>query len=110
MYWFEKYNLDIHRERISGITRKDLVQLLQFSDGGLESIIKRSGKNKREVRKALKRIEDFSFSEAIDFILLHPYVLRTPVIIDRHNNLIGYNENEIRKFLPKEYRRQQIYR
>ena len=41
-------------------------------------------------------------------VVFHPYVLQTPIIIDGNNYLIGYNEDEIRKFLPKEYRRHRL--
>nr|WP_285004996.1 ArsC/Spx/MgsR family protein [Lactococcus garvieae] len=53
-------------------------------------------------------MELLSFNEALDFVLSHPYVLQTPIIIDGKNYLIGYNEDEIRKFLPKEYRRHRL--
>lgn len=102
--WFEKYNLDVQKQQISKITRDDLINLLQISNGGLKDIVKRSRKRSSEVKVALKHMEHLSFNEAINFLLSHPYVLQTPIIMDRHNNLIGYNEDEIRKFLPKAYR------
>ncbi|MFQ6324407.1 ArsC/Spx/MgsR family protein [Lactococcus garvieae] len=46
-------------------------------------------------------MELLSFNEALDFVLSHTYILQAPIIIDGNNYLIGYNEDEIRKFLPK---------
>ncbi|WP_285046977.1 ArsC/Spx/MgsR family protein [Lactococcus petauri] len=60
---------------------------------GLKAIVKRPGKSSSEVK------------EALDFILSHPYVMPTPIIMEGNNHFIGYNEDEIRIFLPKEYRR-----
>lgn len=103
--WFEKYNIDVQKQQISKITRNDLVKLLKYSDEGLIDILKRPGKSSTEVKYALRYMELLSFNEALDFLLSHPYVLQTPIIMDERNHLIGYNVDEIRKFLPKEYRR-----
>lgn len=106
--WFEKYNINVQKYQISKMIRSDLVKLLKLSDEGLKDIIKRSGKSSSEVRDAISYMELLSFNEALDFVLSHPYVLQTPIIIDGNNYLIGYNEDEIRKFLPKEYRRHRL--
>ncbi|MGL4248159.1 MAG: ArsC/Spx/MgsR family protein [Lactococcus garvieae] len=106
--WFKKYNMDVKKLQISKMTRNDLVKILQLSDGGLKDIVKRPRKSRSEVRDALKYMELLSFNEALDFVLSHPYVLQTPIIMDGNNHLIGYNEDEIRKFLPKEYRRHRL--
>lgn len=106
--WFEKYNINVQKNQISKMTRNDLVKLLQLTDEGWKDIIKRPGKSSSEVRGAITYMELLSFNQALDFVLSHPYVLQTPIIIDGNNYLIGYNEDEIRKFLPKEYRRHQL--
>ncbi|MFQ6324153.1 ArsC/Spx/MgsR family protein [Lactococcus garvieae] len=103
--WFEKYNIDVQKQQISKMTRNDLVKLLKHSDEGLIDILKRPGKSSTEVKDALRYMELLSFNEALAFLLSHPYVLQTPIIMDERNHLIGYNVDEIRKFLPKEYRR-----
>ncbi|MFK4908773.1 ArsC/Spx/MgsR family protein [Lactococcus petauri] len=106
--WFEKYNINVQKYQISKMTRSDLVKLLKLSDEGLKDIVKRSGKSSSEVRDAITYMELLSFNEALDFVLSNPYVLQTPIIIDGNNYLVGYNEDEIRKFLPKEYRRHRL--
>lgn len=103
--WFEKYNIEVQKHQISKMTRNDLVKLLKHSNEGLIDILKRPGKSSTEVKDALRYMELLSFNEALDFLLSHPYVLQTPIIMDERDHLIGYNVDEIRKFLPKEYRR-----
>lgn len=103
--WFEKYNINVEKQQISKMTRNDLIKLLQHSDEGLKAIVKRPGKSSSEVKDALKYMEHLSLNEALDFILSHPYVMPTPIIMDGNNHFIGYNEDEIRLFLPNEYRR-----
>lgn len=90
------------------MSREDLFNLLKLSDGGLKEIVKRSWKCGSEVKESLKYMERLSFNEALDFLLSHPNVLQTPIIMEEPNYLIGYNEDEIRKFLPKEYRHHQL--
>lgn len=104
--WFEKYKLEVEKHQISKISREDIVQLLRFSEEGLKDIVKRPGKSSSEVKKALQYMEHLSFNEALDFLLTHPYVLQTPIIMKEQRHLIGFNEDEIRIFLPKDYRRQ----
>ena len=51
---------------------------------------------------------DMTLNEALDYLLSNSDLLPTPIIMDEKNFLIGYNENEIRKFLPKKLRRSRI--
>jgi len=71
--------------------------------------VKNPRKVSSEVKEALQYMNQLSLNKAIDFILSHPYVLPTPIIIDNNKHFIGYNENELRIFLPKEYRYQQRF-
>lgn len=102
--WIEKYKLNKQKIHINKISRYDLIRLLQYSDKGIQDVVKRPVRSSLKVTKALKNIESLTFNEAVDYILSHPYVLQTPMILQNNNHLIGYNEYEIRKFLPKEYR------
>lgn len=104
--WFEKYNLQVKKYQISQITKADLIKLLQLSDQGFKDIIKKSSRSSLEVKKALEYMECLNFNEALDFLLTHSYILQTPIILKGERHLIGYNEDEIRIFLTKNYRRQ----
>jgi regulatory protein spx len=103
--WFKKYNIEIQEQRISEIKKEDLFQLLQQSSEGLKEIVKNPLMSCKEVKKALHYIEHLSLNEALDFLILNPNVLQTPIIMEGSNYFIGYNADEIRVFLPKEYRR-----
>ena len=104
--WFKKHNLNIHQQQINQITRKDLFKILQLSDEGFIDIIKHPAKSESAVNEAMDYIESLSFNEAIGFLVTHTTILKTPIILDGQNHLIGYNVEEIRKFIPKEYRQQ----
>lgn len=106
--WFKKYGIEIQEYRISQLHHEDLLKLLTLSSDGIEEILKRPGKSSTLNNNLINDLMILSFSEALDFILFHKEILQTPIILDGKNYLIGYNEEEIRKFLPKTYRRHNL--
>ena len=46
-----------------------------------------------------------SVQELIRFIQENPSVLKRPIIMDEKRFLVGYNDEEIRAFMPKAMRR-----
>lgn len=49
--------------------------------------------------------EELSTEEFIAYILRHPKILRTPLIFNDKKILVGYNDFEIRQFIPIAHRR-----
>ncbi len=49
-----------------------------------------------------------SVSELLHLIEQYPSLLRRPIIIDAKRMQIGFNEDEIRAFLPRSYRKQEL--
>ncbi|MFQ6324447.1 ArsC/Spx/MgsR family protein [Lactococcus garvieae] len=105
LLWFQKYHLNTEKTLITCITKQELIQLLKFSEKGIKDILKRSGRIGFKNNEKIGKIMDMSFNDALDYILLHTEVLQTPIIMEGDNYLIGYNDDEIRIFLPKSYRR-----
>ncbi|WP_285013723.1 ArsC/Spx/MgsR family protein [Lactococcus garvieae] len=103
--WFKNYNIKVQKNKVSTITRDELIKILTLSDNGIEDILKRPKNKNTKTTKAIKLLLDMNFDEAIDFLLANSYVLVTPIILEKGNKvLLGYNEVEIRQFLPKSYR------
>jgi regulatory protein spx len=53
-------------------------------------------------------LESLTMSQLYDFVIDNPSVLRRPLIIDQENLQVGYNEDDIRVFIPKDLRRLMI--
>ena len=53
-------------------------------------------------------VESLSISELIKLIEENPSLLRRPIILDAKRMQIGFNEDEIRAFLPRSYRQQEL--
>jgi len=103
--WFKKYGLKVERINIRQISKEDLVRALYLQNEGMDSIVKRAVKSTGLVRNARLDLMEMRFNEGIDFLQNHPEILQTPIIIEGEKCLVGYNEEEIRQFLPRASRR-----
>lgn len=103
--WFKKYNIEVDQRRIGEIRKEDLIQVLSISEEGLSEILKRSGKCSSETKSKIDFFMELPLEEGFRFLSYHPEVFQTPIIFDEKKYLIGYNSEEIRKFLPQSYRR-----
>ena len=83
------------------IKMEDIDAMLRNAENGFEDIISTRSKIFKE--KALD-VEDMRISELKQFILDYPSVLKRPIIIDGEKMQVGYNDEEIRVFIPKRLR------
>lgn len=103
--WFEKYGINIEKIRMSKVSKEDLMRALSLNDKGIEGIVKRKSRISRGNKEQLSEIESMTLSEALDFLTKNTQLLQTPIIIEDNKALVGFNIDDIRQFLPKEYRR-----
>ena len=101
--WFEEHRIEYREKNIFNIrlTREDIMLMLKNTESGFEDII--STRSKVFQDHDLD-IEDMSMKELIEFIIENPSVLRRPIIIEDNKMQVGYNEDEIRTFIPKRLR------
>jgi regulatory protein spx len=76
--------------------------MLKYSENGFEDIISTRSKVFKESQL---EPEEMMFSELAEFIIENPTVLKRPIIINEQIMQTGYNEDEIRAFIPREFRR-----
>ena len=50
-----------------------------------------------------------SFNEACDFLINNPSALKRPILVDDNKLQVGYNNEEIRTFIPKEQRMKSVF-
>lgn len=105
--WFKEHNIPYREVNFfnTPITREDIMQMLENTEEGFEDIISTRSKVFAESKLNL---EDMKFNELVDFIIKNPSVLKRPIIIDDHKMQVGYNDEEIRTFIPRELRRQWV--
>ena len=101
--WLSDFGIDYVEKNIfvSKLSNEELKAILEKTEHGFEDIISTRSKVFKE--KAVD-IEDMSINELLKFIEENPSVLKRPIIIDDRRLQIGYNDEEIRVFIPRELR------
>lgn len=101
--WFADHRIEYREKNIFNIklTRDDIMFMLKNTEGGFDDII--STRSKVFQEKNLN-IDEMTMTELTDFIIENPSVLRRPIIIEESKMQVGYNEDEIRTFIPKRLR------
>lgn len=102
--WLNDHNIKYTEKNLftEPITREDIKVMLENAENGFEDII--STRSKVFTTQNID-IESMSYNELIEFIINNPSILRRPIIVDDAKMQVGYNDDEIRVFIPKELRR-----
>lgn len=101
--WFDQYNIPYSEKNIFSIklSKEDIFKMLANSENGFEDIISTRSKVFKE--KKLNP-DSMSVKELVEFIIENPSVLKRPIIINDNELQVGYNNEDITIFLPKELR------
>jgi regulatory protein spx len=103
--WLEENKIPYKEKNIVGIklTRDDIINMLKFSENGFEDIISTRSKIFKDNNLDT---EEMRFGELADFIIDNPTILKRPIIVNEKIMQTGYNEDEIRAFIPRKFREQ----
>ncbi|HBF68090.1 MAG TPA: transcriptional regulator Spx [Firmicutes bacterium] len=101
--WFEEQNIPYEEKNIFGPDLKadELREILMKSENGTDDIISTKSKIMKEQHV---NFDNMTVSEMIDFIRKNPSVLKRPIMVDDRRIQVGYNSEEIRTFIPRERR------
>lgn len=103
------HGIEIEMKKLVYITKQDLISILASTDEGITEILKRKSTMTLESSMKLYHLENINLNEALDYLLLHPELLKTPIVLDKNKYMIGYQEEVIRQFLPMSYRNRKYY-
>lgn len=87
------------------ISPDEIKRILSLTEDGTEEIISRRSKAYQRLNIDFDAI---SISQLIGLIEENRTLLRRPLIFDEKRLQVGYNEDDIRKFLPRDFRRVQF--
>ena len=80
----------------------ELMEILSLTKNGTEDIISTRSK----VYKKLDiDLEELKLEELLSLIEKYPNLLKRPIILDENKLQVGYNEEDIRKFVPRNLRK-----
>jgi regulatory protein spx len=101
--WFEEHHIDyIERNILSEpLTVDEIKSILRLTEDGTSEIISTNSKTFKELNL---NIESLPLNEFYQLIMEHPKMLRMPIFHDEKRLQVGYNEEDIRSFLPRRLR------
>ena len=106
--WFDQYKIPYSEKNIFSIklSKEDIFRMLANSENGFEDIISTRSKVFKE-----KKLDpdSMSTSSLVDFIIENPSVLKRPIIINENELQVGYNNEDITIFLPRELRNRECF-
>ncbi|MCL2522082.1 MAG: Spx/MgsR family RNA polymerase-binding regulatory protein [Erysipelotrichales bacterium] len=105
--WFKLHHIPF--QEINLLTRQlqifEIKEILQYTENGFEDII---SKKSDYFRNNPLDFETMSFNDLSEIIINNPRILKRPLILGPNSLQIGFNDEDIREFIPKELRERVI--
>ncbi|WP_057896744.1 transcriptional regulator SpxA [Liquorilactobacillus oeni] len=107
--WLRKHDISFKERNIFSepLSINEIKQILQMTEDGTEEII---SKRSKAYQKLNIDLDELPLKQLFDLIQKNPGLLRRPIILDEKRLQVGYNEDEIRRFLPREVRALELQR
>lgn len=83
------------------LTRDEIKQVLTHTELGTDEII---AVNSKLFKTLALDMDVLSLSGLIDLVVAHPALLRRPILMDEKRLQVGYDKDEIRRFIPRAVR------
>lgn len=105
--WLENHNIEYEERNIFSepLTIKEIQRILSITEQGTEDIISFRSKT---FQKLNINLDELSMKNLYKIIQDNPGMLKRPILIDDKRLQVGYNVDEIRRFLPREVRENQL--
>lgn len=84
------------------LNENEIKHLLMRSENGSDDII---SKRSKIIQESGVDIESMTTDELVRFVRQNPSVMKRPIIISENNFQVGYDEEEISVFVPRELRK-----
>ncbi|HZH59542.1 MAG TPA: transcriptional regulator SpxA [Metabacillus sp.] len=105
--WLEEHDIAYVERNIFSepLTIQEIKEILRMTEDGTDEIISTRSKI---FQKLNINLETLPLQDLYTLIRENPGLLRRPIIIDEKRLQVGYNEDEIRRFLPRRVRTYQL--
>ncbi|MCE6013808.1 transcriptional regulator SpxA [Levilactobacillus brevis] len=107
--WFEEHGIAYREQNIFSepLTVNDIKSILRLTEDGTEEIV---SKRSRAYQELTVDLDDLPLRDLYALIQEHPGILRRPIMVDEKRLQVGFNEEEIRRFLPRKVRALEVQR
>ncbi|HAR6155486.1 TPA: transcriptional regulator Spx [Staphylococcus pseudintermedius] len=105
--WLQEHDIPYMERNIFSehLTLDEIKQILKMTEDGTDEIISTRSKT---YQKLNVDIDALPLQDLYAIIQDNPGILRRPIILDDKRLQVGYNEDEIRRFLPRKVRTFQL--
>ena len=105
--WLKEHNIPFKERNIFSepLNKNEIKTILRMTEDGTEEIISTRSKIFQELGI---HIDDLSTGTLIKLVAKYPGLLRRPIMMDDKRLQVGYNEDEIRRFLPRSVRTMEL--
>lgn len=107
--WFEEHGIAYREQNIFSepLTVNDIKSILRLTEDGTEEIV---SKRSRAYQELTVDLDDLPLRDLYALIQEYPGILRRPIMVDEKRLQVGFNEEEIRRFLPRKVRALELQR
>ncbi len=101
--WLEEHDIPYVERNIfsESLSIEEIKEILRMTEDGTDEIISTRSKT---FQKLNVNLETLPMQRLYRLIKENPGLLRRPIILDEKRLQVGYNEDEIRRFLPRKVR------
>lgn len=101
--WLQEHDIPFVERNIFSepLDITELKAILRMTEDGTEEIISTRSK---VFQKLDMDLDDLPLQDLLDLVQKNPGLLRRPIMIDEKRLQVGFNEDEIRRFLPRDVR------
>lgn len=105
--WLEEHEIPYTERNIFSepLSIEEIKEILRMTEDGTDEIISTRSKT---FQKLDVNLDTMPLQDLFELIKANPGLLRRPIIIDEKRLQVGYNEDEIRRFLPRRVRTFQL--
>ena len=105
--WLQEHQIPFVERNIFSepLNSAELKAILQMTEDGTEEIISTRSK---VFQKLNMDLDDLPLQELLELVQNNPGLLRRPIMIDDKRLQVGFNEDEIRRFLPRDVRQLEL--
>jgi len=105
--WLEDQSIPFTERNIFSepLSLEEIKEILRMTEDGTDEIISTRSKIFQKLNIDL---DSLPLQQLFDLIQKNPGLLRRPIILDEKRLQVGYNEDEIRRFLPRKVRTYQL--
>ncbi|AXF55674.1 transcriptional regulator Spx [Salicibibacter cibarius] len=101
--WLEEHDIPFQERNVFAepLSVEEVKDVIRMTEDGTDEIVSKRSKIFQELDID---VDTLSLHRLFELISEHPGLLRRPIIYDDKRLQVGYNEAEIRRFLPRKIR------